>query len=100
MKKVIINGKEYRIAYNLRSLFVFEDMAGKPYTGQSARENYMMLYAMLYANNQDGFSLEIDELIDACDADLNIFDTFMEVMNDEAKRCEAFRLNKKKAVTQ
>lgn len=100
MRAVTINGNVYKLAYNLRCLFVFEDMAGKSYTGQTAMENYMMLYAMLYANNQDGFSLEIDELIDACDADLNIFDTFMEVMNDEAKRCEAFRLNKKKAVTQ
>ena len=99
MKKVTINGKEYGIAYNLRSLFIYEEIAGHPFTGAKSFDLYMLLYAMLQANNKD-FSLTFDELIDACDADMGIFQTHMTVMEEYGKRMEAFVDNKKKAVTQ
>lgn len=99
MKKVTINGKEYGIAYNLRSLFIYEEIAGHPFTGAKSFDLYMLLYAMLQANNKD-FSLTFDELIDACDADMGIFQTYMTVMEEYGKRMEAFVDNKKKAVTQ
>lgn len=99
MRQVSINGKSYQLAYNLRVLFVYEEIAGKPFTGVFAKESYVMLYAMLYANNRD-FPLTLDELIDACDADMGIFEAFKEVMAEEQKRCEAFLASKKKAVTQ
>ena len=99
MKKVTINGKEYGIAYNLRSLIIYEEIAGHPFTGAKSIDLYTLLYAMLQANNKD-FSLTFDELIDACDADMGIFQTYMTVMVVYGKRMEAFVDNKKKAVTQ
>lgn len=99
MKKVMINGKEYGIAYNLRSLFIYEEIAGHPFTGAKTIDLYTLLYAMLQANNKD-FSLSFEELIDACDADMNIFQTYLTVMEEYGKRMEAFVDNKKKAVTQ
>ena len=99
MKTVVINGTEYGIAYNLRSLFIYEEIAGHPFTGAKSFDLYMLLYAMLQANNKD-FSLTFDELIDACDADMNLYQTFVEVMEEHWKRVSSFVENKKKAVTQ
>lgn len=99
MKKVTINGKEYGLAYNLRSLFIYEEIAGHPFTGAKTIDLYTLLYAMLQANNKD-FSLSFEELIDACDADMCIFQTYLTVMEEYGKRMEAFVDNKKKAVTQ
>jgi hypothetical protein len=51
---------------------------------------------MLIANNEN-FAMEFDELIKACDEDLAIYQTFIEVLDNEAKRVSAYN-NKKKAV--
>ena len=99
MRKVSIRGKEYRLAYNLRGLFVYEEIAGHPYKGEKTMDTYVLLYAMLQANNED-FSMTFDELIDACDEDMNVFGVFAEVMEDYGKRVGAYVEGKKKAVTQ
>ena len=96
MKKVTIQGTEYVLAYNLRALFVYEEMAGKPYMGEKTIDNYLLMFAMLMANNKD-FSLTFDEFVDACDADLGLFHAFVEVMDEQGKRASAFLENKKKA---
>lgn len=99
MRTVAIRGNEYKLAYNLRGLFIYEELAGEPYKGTRTMETYLLMYAMLRANNKD-FALEFGELIDACDEDMNIYQTFAEVMKDEEKRVSAFLENKKKAMTQ
>ena len=58
----------------------------------------MLLYAMIVAINE-GFAMEFDAFIEACDADMDIYQTFIEVMDDEAKRVSAYQ-DKKKAMTQ
>ena len=98
MKTVVINGKEWKLAYNLRSLFVFEEIAGHPYKGEKTMENYLLLFSMLQANN-DEFVMTFDELIDACDEDMNIFGEFVAVLDDYAKRMSAYAESKKKAMT-
>lgn len=95
MRTVTIGEKTYKIVYNLRSLFTYEEIAGHPYDGKKIVDGYMLLYAMLIANNED-FAMEFGELIDACDNDLNIFSTFCEVMEESAKRMSAFADSKKK----
>ena len=99
MKTVNIQGAEYKLAYNLRSLFIYEEIAGKPYTGEKTVDNYLFMYSMLQANNKD-FSLTFDEFINACDEDMGLFHEFAEVMREQAKRSEAYLENKKKAVMQ
>lgn len=99
MRTVTINGMEWKLAYNLRSLFIYEETAGHPYTGAKTMDNYILMYAMLQANNEE-FSMTADEFIDACDEDMSIFQVFVEVMEDYTKRVSAYVDNKKKAVTQ
>lgn len=99
MRTVTINGTECKLAYNLRSLFIYEEIAGHPYKGDKTIDNYMLMYAMLQANNKD-FSLSFEDLIDACDEDMGIFQVFVEVVEAYSKRMSAFVENKKKAMTQ
>jgi hypothetical protein len=99
MKKVTINGTEYKLAYNLRSLFIYEEMAGHPYRAEKTIDSYMLLFAMLQANNES-FDMTMDVFIDACDEDFGIFQAFSEVMEAYANRMSAFVESKKKAVTQ
>lgn len=99
MKTVIINGCEYKLAYNLRSLFVYEEITGKPYTGTKTMDNYFLMFAMLQANNE-GFELSFDDFIDACDEDFGLFEAFTEVVEAYGKRINAYQENKKKAATQ
>ena len=54
---------------------------------------------MLMANNAE-FCMSFDEFVDACDADMNLYQTFVEVVEEHGKRVAAFVDNKKKAVTQ
>lgn len=98
MNTVEIKGKEYVVVYNLKGLFTYEEMAGHPYRGEKTIDTYLLLYAMLIANNED-FVMEFDELIKACDEDLAIYQTFVEVLDNESKRVSAFN-NKKKAMMQ
>lgn len=99
MKTVVLQGIELKLAYNLRSLFIYEEIAGKPYTGEKTVENYMLMYAMLLANNE-AFSLSFDEFINECDADLGLYQVFVEVLIEQGKRASAFLNNKKKVQDQ
>lgn len=99
MKKVTINGTEWKLAYNLRSLFVYEEAAGHPYKGEKTIDTYLLFWAMLYANNTD-FPLEFDEFVDVCDADMSLYQTFAEVLEEHWKRVAAFVDNKKKVMAQ
>lgn len=99
MRTVVINGVEYGLAYNLRSLFIYEEIAGHPYKGDKTIDNYMLMYAMLQANNKE-FSLSFDEFIDACDEDMNLFQAFVEEVEAYSKKMSALVEDKKKAMTQ
>lgn len=99
MRTVTIGGVEYKLAYNLRSLFIYEEIAGHPYKGEKTIDSYVLLFSMLQANNE-GFSLTFDEFIDACDEDMSIFQEFALVLEDYSKRMSSYVENKKKTVTQ
>lgn len=99
MKTIVLQGIELKLAYNLRSLFIYEEIAGKPYTGEKTVENYMLMYAMLLANNE-AFSLSFDEFINECDTDLGLYQVFVEVLTEQGKRASAFLNNKKKVQDQ
>ena len=97
MRKVTIKGVEYKLAYNLRSLFIYEEIAGQPYKGEKTIDNYVLMFAMLQANNE-GFDMTFDEFIAACDEDLGIFMEFVEVVEAYSKRVASYADNKKKAM--
>lgn len=98
MKTVDIKGVEYKMVYNLKVLFTYEEIAGHPYDGKKSIDTYLLAYAMLLANN-GGFSMTFDEFIAECDENPYIYSIFIEVMNDYAARMSAFA-DKKKVVSQ
>ena len=99
MRKVIIGGKEWTLAYNLRTLFTYEEIAGHPYKGEKTLDTYILFFSMLMANNSE-FSMTFDEFIDECDKDMELYQSFVEVVEEHGKRVSAFLEDKKKAVTQ
>lgn len=91
-----INGKNYELTYGLRPMFVFEEMAGKPFEVKTLLDTYILAYACIIAN-QDNPSLEFNEFIDACDENPGIIEEFNKFIDSEMKRRNAF--NKKKVKT-
>lgn len=89
MKKITINGKEYGIKYTIRALFIFEQITGKTFKIESLLDNYIFLYSMILANNKNE-ALEWDEFLDAVDNDVNIFNSFSEVLQEQEKKEKVF----------
>lgn len=85
MKTVEIDGVSYKLRYTLRALFVYEELAGHPYTGEKMLDSYMLLYAMIIACNEEA-EINFNQLIDACDKDTSIYRAFSEVLQDEIKK--------------
>lgn len=95
MKTVEILGDEFKLAYNLKTLFVYEEIAGHPYKGEKLVDTYTLMYAMLLANNEH-FSLTFDQFIQECDDKLGLYSVFCEVLEAESRRVSAFLEDKKK----
>lgn len=97
MRKVSIKGVDFKLAYNLRTLFTYEEIVGHPYKGEKTMDTYLLFFSMLMANNTE-FSMTFNEFIDACDEDMNLYQSFVEVVEEHGKRVSAFVDNKKKAM--
>ena len=98
IREVTISGRTYRMRHSLRVLFVYEEIAGKPYEGGSLQSAYVLCYACLLANNPDSFSMTFPEFIDACDADPGIFRMFAEMVGGQ-NRLDAQAADSKKKET-
>lgn len=92
--KVTIKGKKYEIRFSLRVLFKYEEVCGHIFEGKRLQELYMLMHCALLALNED-YTLTFDELIDYCDEDKSVFETFQQVLSDSQKRDQS----KKKEVT-
>lgn len=78
-----INGKEYKVKYTLRALFIFEQITGKPFEMKTLLDNYVFFYSLILANNEN--ILEWNEFIDALDNDPSIFTQINELVNNSTK---------------
>lgn len=76
--EININGKNYILKNTIRSLFIFEKIAGKQFDGKKLLDYYILFYSTLLANNPDNFSLTFDEFIEINDQDINLFNQFVE----------------------
>lgn len=65
MKTIKINGKEYFIKQTIRSIFLWEQIAQKPFEIKTTLDNYLYFYCILLANNEDFMSW--DEFINCLD---------------------------------
>lgn len=89
MKQIEINGKTYNLKYTVRSLFLFESIAKKPFKLECLLDTYLFYYSMILANNPDNV-LDWDEYLDAMDADPQLFKKMSEIIEEQQKKDEIF----------
>lgn len=89
-----ISGKEYTFKYSLRSMFVFEEISGKPFSVDTLLDTYVFCYACIISN-PDNPQLEFNDFINWCDEHPDVMDEFNEFMRTESKKRELMGGKKK-----
>jgi hypothetical protein len=97
MRKITIDGRDYDLKFGLKGLFTFESITGHSYEGKSTFDTYVLEYSCLLAFNPDAFTMTFDKFIEVCDTDINIMDTFVDVLK-ERNSLENQKIVKKKGV--
>lgn len=87
--KITINGKELKVKYTIRALFIFEQITGRAFEIKTLMDNYLFFYSMILANNPDT-PLEWDEFIDALDNDTELINQLSTVIADSQKKNNLF----------
>lgn len=93
---VRINEIEYKLKWTLRGFFIYEELSGRPFEAGKIVNEYLLLYAMLLANNPDTFSMTFDEFIAECDANNQIYASFAEMMLAKIEEQAQYFPNEKK----
>ncbi len=73
--KVVIDGKEYAIAYSFRMYFMYERITGEAFKGGLLSSIAVLFYSALLANNED-FPLTFEQFVDALDENTSLLDEF------------------------
>ena len=84
MKTVNINGKDYQIKQTVRGLFLWEQIAGRPFEVKTTLDNYLYYYCLILANNKD-CDLDWDGFLDATDNDPSIIIEITKALADLSK---------------
>lgn len=79
---ITIRGKEYKVKYTIRAMFIFEKMANKLFKIESLLDWYIFYYSMILANNPD-CELLFDDFIDECDSNPALIVKMQEYLNKE-----------------
>lgn len=82
MKTISINGKDYKVKYTIRALFIFEQITGKAFKLETMLDSYIFYYSMILANNKDQI-LQWDEFLDALDENPKLLQDMEKVMKEE-----------------
>ena len=82
MKTININGKDYKVKYTIRALFIFEQITGKAFKLETMLDSYIFYYSMILANNKDQV-LQWDEFLDALDETPKLLQDMEKVMKEE-----------------
>lgn len=82
MKTISINGKDYKVKYTIRALFIFEQITGKAFKLETMLDSYIFYYSMILANNKDQV-LQWDEFLDALDENPKLLQDMEKVMKEE-----------------
>lgn len=86
---ITINGKQYKVKYTIRALFIFEQITGKPFEIKTLLDNYIFFYSMILANNPDNV-LDWDEFLDALDGDKELLSQLTKLVDDYQKKDSIF----------
>lgn len=90
--KITINNKEYKVKYTIRALFIFEQIAGKPFEVKSLLDQYLFFYSMILANNSEN-PLSWDDFIDAIDNDKTLPEQLNRIVSDYQEKDNLFEDN-------
>lgn len=94
MKEIEINGKNYKLKYTIRSLFIFEQITGKSFKIENMLDNYVFFYSMILANNPDDI-LNWDEYLNAMDEDPTLFKRMSDIIEEQQKKDNLFSNDEK-----
>lgn len=89
MKEIEINGKNYKLKYTIRSLFIWEQITGKSFKIANMLDNYLFFYTMILANNPDNI-LSWDDYINAMDEDPMLFKRMSDIIEEQQKKDNLF----------
>lgn len=81
MNTIKINGKDYKFKNTLRAMFIFEQITKKPFKIETLLDNYIYLYSILLANNEDNL-IDWNDFINALDDDISIYNQLMNILNE------------------
>lgn len=84
-----INGEDFKVKQTIRALFLWEQIAGKPFEIKSTLDNYLYYYALILANNPD-CNLSWDNFIDAIDENPQIVLDMTKAIADTQARDKIF----------
>ena len=93
MNTININGKDYKVKYTIRALFIFEQITGKAFKLETMLDSYIFYYSMILANNKDQV-LQWDEFLDALDENPKLLQDMEKVIKEEDGKNSLFNDNK------
>lgn len=89
--------KDYEVKYNLRAMFVMEEITGKAFKVETLLDEYILLYSCIVSVKSNP-SLDFNEYIDYCDQHPEVLVEFASLMNQEMATREL--MGKKKVMEQ
>lgn len=81
---ITIKGKEYKVKYTIRALFIYEQITGKPFNIVTLFDNYLFFYCLILANNPNDV-LDFDDYLDAIDSDKDLYSQLTKVVESYQK---------------
>lgn len=86
---ITIKGKQYKVKYTIRALFIFEQITGKAFEIKTLLDNWIFLYSIILANNPDSL-LDWDDFVDALDNDKELITQLTKLVDDYQKKDSIF----------
>ena len=81
---ITIKGKQYKVKYTIRALFIYEQITGKPFNIVTLFDNYLFFYCLILANNPNDV-LDFDDYLDAIDSDKDLYSQLTKVVESYQK---------------
>lgn len=82
---VTLNGKTYRLKYTLRGLFIYEQIAGVPFSPEKTLNVFLLIFCFLIVNNED-FSMSFEKFVDILDNEPKTVESILKWMSEETDR--------------
>ena len=81
---ITINGREYKVKYTIRALFIWEQIMKRPFKVETMLDTYALFYSIVLANNSEN-PLDWNEFLDALDNDPSLFHQLNDKVNESTK---------------